>query len=35
LPFFPKNDPEKRLFRETCLDLDLRNKKPVRQPVFL
>ena len=25
---------KKSLFRGTCLDLEIRNKKPVRQPVF-
>ena len=29
-----KNDPEKSMFRETCLDLKHRNIKPVHQPVF-
>ena len=32
--FLSKTGPVKSLFKETCLDLELRNKKPVRQPVF-
>ena len=34
LPPCLKNGSIKSLFRETCLDLEVRNKKPVRQPDF-
>ena len=32
--FLSETSPEKSLFSETCLDLELRNNKPARQTVF-
>ena len=34
MPFCLNKGREKSLSRETCRDIDLRNKNPVQQPVF-